>query len=157
MIKIKKNNHKSFNFPSFTMKKQISGNVEFIGDFYYHIEKQKDSNKLIGLSDNFFHHQDSIRLGWRWSLEKGKIEIVVIIYSNKIRSIIPIDFIEENLKYDFKIEILNGYYKVNFNEIVRYFTRTSKWSCLRYKLNPYFGGITKAPKDFSFIINFEYL
>jgi hypothetical protein len=43
----------------------IEGYVPFSSNFEYKIDKQGDTNKLIGLSDSYFHHINSIRIGWR--------------------------------------------------------------------------------------------
>jgi hypothetical protein len=49
----------------FTTKKVLIGKATFLGDFSYDIgaKHQKDSNKLIGLSDSWHHHISSIRKG----------------------------------------------------------------------------------------------
>ena len=88
IYKISKGNHKSKIIPSLTFKSKISGLVCFKGDFSYDIGKeQKDTNKILGLSDSWHHHINSIRLGWRWSNEYNCIEIMTIQYKNKVRII----------------------------------------------------------------------
>lgn len=150
---IKKGKHYSdVIMPKFRVN-QISGIVKFIGDFEYHIDKQKDTNKLIGLSDSYYHHVDSIRIGWRWSEVANKLEIMTILYRDSKRSIEHLCYVEDmNKEYDFEIKILSDYYLVIFNKTCVFIDRTSNWCFPRFVLKPYFGGTTKSPKNFKFDI-----
>lgn len=152
---IKKGNHRSRWFPKFTTKKVLIGKITFIGDFSYDIgsKHQKDSNKICGLSDNFSHHQDSIRLGWFWDSIINKIAIVGIHYKNGKRSIKRITSVEANKEYSFTISIDKNCYLASFNGEYLLFERSSKWNFLRYYLFPYFGGKERAVKDFKILIN----
>lgn len=151
---IKKGNHRSRWFPKFTTKKVLIGKVTFIGDFSYDIgsKHQKDSNKICGLSDNFSHHQDSIRLGWFWDSIINKIAIVGIHYKDGKRSIKRITSVEANKEYSFTISIDKNCYLASFNGEYLLFERSSKWCLPRVILNPYFGGKISAPKDLKFNI-----
>lgn len=152
---IKNGSHRSRWIPSFTFKNNISGKIRFLSDMSYKINKQKDTNKLIGISDGWHHHKNSIRIGWRYN---DGLEIMVITYTGGKRTIESLGYVSPNKEYFFRIQLFNGVYAVHFvssdNEI-RYSTlmdRTSKWSFLRYKLFPYFGGTEKAPKEFNISI-----
>ena len=71
---IKKGCHRAGWFFGLTQKNRISGKIKFLGDVSYRMPLQKDTNKIIGLADNWHHHKDSCRLGWRWNLIEEKIE-----------------------------------------------------------------------------------
>lgn len=157
---IKKGNHYSRWFPSFTFSKRTSGLIIFKGDFSYSINSQKDTNKLVGLSNAWHHHKSSIRIGWRWNLEKNCLEIMLIVYENWERKITNICSISsEDLTKN-----TNFYYSIEFdkaqfsNEDIctvffgnsKTILKTPKYRFIRYFLFPYFGGINKAPKDFYF-------
>jgi hypothetical protein len=143
---INKGKHRSTLIPTFTIKDSINGVFTFIDGYQYSIPKQKDSNKLIGLSDNWLHHIDSVRIGWRYNPRYPEmVEIVAIIYNNSKRSIFPITHIEPNKKHYFSIEILDEYYKIKINKTVVAARRTSSFDFVRYQLNPYFGGDLASP------------
>lgn len=157
--KIKKGNHYSTFFPRITFTNRLKGTAEFVGDFSYAIEKQKDTNKLIGLSDNWFHHLDSIRIGWRWNAKRNGIELMSIQYKDSIRDIQFITFLPkeegESIKFEYELGIQKDNYFIRINQTKVIILRTSKWNSLRVILQPFFGGTTPAPKDFIFKINQE--
>ena len=149
---IKKGCHISNFFPNLTFSSKINGFVTFEGDFSYEIEKQKDTNKLIGLSDSWSHHKDSIRIGWRWDKKRECIELMSILYSGGNREIKPLLLLskDKDATISYEIEILPKKYKITINGGDYLIDRKSTWKFLRVKLQPYFGGTTVAPKDFSF-------
>lgn len=151
---IRKNMHRSRWFPKFTCKRVLIGSFTLIGDFSYDIgKKQTDSNKLIGLSDGWGHHKDSIRIGWRWNKIVKRVDIVGICYRGGKREIRTITRVDTNKKIPFTISIENNQYLIKVgNEFVT-FERSSKWSFIRYFLFSYFGGTKKSPKDFKFKID----
>lgn len=150
IFNIKKGKHSTWSLPVFTLKKNISGTFKFIEGFKYQIKKQKDSNKLIGLSDGLHHHYNSVRIGWRYNiLHPDMIEMVGIIYNNGKRSIFGITYVDPTKENSFSIEIIKGYYKIQINKTVVSAIRTSKWNFFRYRLNPYFGGDSPSPNNFS--------
>lgn len=151
-IEIKKGNHYCNKwFPSFTFKSKISGSFKFIGNFYYDIEKQEDTNKLVGLSDSLFgHHRDSIRIGWRYF--KDNIELMAVIYRKGKRTIVKLSETTTEKTNTYLIDANRDSYVVIVNGQYWFFDRTSHYNFLRYKLKPYFGGTTKAPKNFKFEI-----
>lgn len=150
IITIKKGKHYSFSFPSFDIMNEVSGFVKFVGDFEYNINKQGDTNKLIGLSDGFHHHQNSIRIGWRWDHKFDCIEVMSIVYNNGKREMSHLGYAFSDLNYFYKIKIHKYSYQVEFDTNKKEYYRTTKWNFIRYKLMPYFGGTTKSPKNFKF-------
>lgn len=154
---IDKGKHRSTLIPTFTIKDSITGVFTFINGYEYSIPKQKDSNKLIGLSDNWHHHLDSVRIGWRYNPKfPNMVEIVGIIYSNSVRSIFAITHVEPNKQHYFSIDILDNYYKIRINKSVVAAKRTSSWDFVRYQLKPYFGGTIPAPEKVSIDIKVKF-
>ena len=133
---IKQGNHTFFHLPRLTFKRKISGYFKFITD----IPETDYTNKIIGLSDNFHHHKDSVRLGFR-----GKVACA-IFYTNGFRTIIPICEWKEDEKNQFEIKIMNNYYSVKVNDNVVVHERSSNWILMRYRLSFYWGGKSPAPK-----------
>lgn len=150
-IKIKINSHRSFNLPRLRTN-CIKGTVVFCEDFEYIIDKQEDTNKLIGLSDSYYHMKNSIRIGWRWNTEYNKIEIRWLLHNNYNISSGFITFIESNVEYDYCIKINKSDYTIFINNNIVVIPRNNNWFLPRYVLYPYFGGNTKAPKEFNFKI-----
>jgi hypothetical protein len=153
--RIKKGNHYSTIIPHLKFGRTVAGTVKFIGDFFYELspEKQSDTNKLIGLSDNWSHHKDSIRIGWRCNDKIGKFQVMAIVYQNGHRTIKLIDEFAPNKQYFFQVSITNKNYIVIFNDKSIVFDRFSMWIGPRVILQPYFGGTEVAPKDFNFEFN----
>jgi hypothetical protein len=150
---INKNTHKSFRFPRLTFERKIVGQFNFLSGYDYEIDNQKDTNKLIGISDDIHHHSNSIRIGWRYFNEK--IEISAIVYSNKKRTITKITEVLPNTFYNFSIKIQKENYVININHDIEFIIeRKSKYRFIRYILFPYFGGKTKAPNKIQ--INLKY-
>ena len=151
---IKQGNHISNYIPKLTFSNSIKGFVTFEGDFSYTIEKQKDTNKLIGLSDNWSHHKDSIRIGWRWNTKSECLELMSILYSGGKREINSLMLLPKKNDVDvtvaYEVAILPKYYSITINGSNFLLKRTSSWCFVRVVLQPYFGGTTVAPKDFRF-------
>lgn len=147
VYKIKRGNHRAGWFFKLTRKNRISGTIKFLGDVSYYISLQKDTNKIVGLSDNWHHHKDSVRLGWRWNIIERKIEIMSIIYCRGKRTIKHLCFTEDNEDKEFEIMINKNNYILRFDTTIYIAPRRSKWSWIRYHLWPFFGGKEKAPKN----------
>lgn len=143
---IKPNSHYSSIIPKIVCNNYIKGTIAFLNDVEYEITRQGDTNKIIGLSDNFSHHKDSIRLGWRYY--KGKRQIMTIAYVKGKRSISYLCDFEVGIKYSFYIGIFDGFYHVVFHGNFKTIDRRSNWNYTRLLLKPYFGGKQKAPKEF---------
>lgn len=152
--KIKRGNHYSTIIPRIKLGRTIGGTVKFIGNFAYDIgEKQSDTNKVIGLSDNWHHHKDSVRIGFRFNKKLLKYQAMAIVYENGFRTICYLCEFMTNKEYKFEIRITKNSYQVWFNGKHAIFDRTSKWFGPRVILQPYFGGTEVAPKDFKFEFN----
>lgn len=151
---IKEGNHyPNLTFPLFRFTRVLEGTFILEGDFSYEILKQYDTNKLIGLSDGFHHHLNSIRLGFRWSTKEAKTQLMTIRYENGKRTIESFDFILSDTLYYFRIEIRRNHYIVSLNNKTITLPRQSNWFFPRIVLKPFFGGTTSAPKNFKFKIN----
>ena len=151
-LTIKKGKHRSnWWLPKLTFKSVIVGKVTFLDDHEYDIGKyQKDSNKICGLSDNFSHHMDSIRLGWRYNSIVKRIDLVGICYNGGKREIKTITRVDANKEISFLISIERDKYLVAVGDSFVPFDRSSRWNFLRYYLKLYFGGKSKSPKDLKF-------
>ena len=139
---------------------QVRAHYKFENNCAYYIgEDQSDVNKLLGLSFGF-HHNNSIRLGWRF--HDGRIEICGYLYRDGIRkSTIPITSIpieqaefDVRLKYNSRlgtisVELLQGD-KVIGADVWQY-TYPCKGSVWSYGLGLYFGGNRTAPHDMTII------
>ncbi len=154
---IKKGRHRcNILLPKITRKTKFEGYFKFKGDVSYNIgRKQTDSNKIFGLSDNWHHHWDSIRIGWGWNSVLKIIDIVVISYVDEKREIKVITRVNSGELVDFEINITDSEYQLIINGIEHKVNRTSCWSLPRYLLLPYFGGEVKAPKDFNIELRIE--
>lgn len=120
-----------------------------------------DINKLFGWGyANGGHHQDSVRFGWNYNNNTGRVALYAYCYVNGERimkwlcEILPhrkvlcmIDKIGNT--YSFTIcDPLNTYYVYAGLDI--HFDHNKK---LAYKLGCYFGGNNTAPHDIKILIN----
>lgn len=118
-------------------------------------KNQEDINKLMGFSDcNSLHHENSVRFGWRYSLEKDLVEIFSYSYTNGALSYQHMGdvAIDETVRYQIQI-IDNKFHLLLNGEVEQEVERGA--SCdvgLYYKLYPYFGGDEKSPHDISIFI-----
>lgn len=155
IITIKKDKHRCDKIIPIIKINTVEGYVLFSCNFEYNILKQEDTNKLVGLSDSYFHHINSIRIGWRWSLKENKIEIMSILYRDSKRYIEHFCFIDDvEMYFKFKILVTKNTYELEFGEFNKTIIRENNWFLPRYVLFPYFGGTTLAPKDFIFNMEF---
>jgi hypothetical protein len=148
---IKPNSHYSSIIPKIVCKNYIKGTITFLNDVEYQITRQGDTNKIIGLSDNWNHHKDSIRLGWRYY--KGKRQIMTIAYVKGKRSISYLCDFEIGVEYDFWIGIYDRKYNLSFNGVFASIHRYSTWNYPRLLLKPYFGGKETTNKEFKIKID----
>ena len=123
---------------------------------------QYDINKLFGISYGF-HHRNSARFGWRWDLDKDKIEILAYVYKNGKRineweqdiHIAYIDFFEF---YEMEIQKNKNEYiftlkKDSDKKVYKKLIKSRAKCFFSYELFPYFGGNKKAPHDISISFN----
>jgi len=154
LYRIKIGSHGSSWIPSITFRESISGSFSFLGDFEYVIDSQEDTNKLVGLSDGWTHHKNSIRIGWRWN---NGLELMTIVYRNGVREIKSMGYIEANKKYKYQIQIFDDFYGIKVTSgdttYAELLDRSTKWNFIRVVLKPYFGGKNKAPKSFDILLD----
>lgn len=159
-FKIKKGNHYcNPTIPILTLKHEISGVICF-QDINYDIDRNyiKDTNKIIGLSNNWNHHKDSVRIGWRKNIDdeseySNAIEIMVTYYENGKRTIIPLTTTKPTAIDSYKIKITENSYVVRYNEAEVSIPINKKQFPIHYVCKPFFGGDAVAPKDFNFEIS----
>lgn len=158
-FRIQKGNHYcNPTIPMLTLKHEISGVVSF-RDLYYAVDKKyiKDTNKIIGLSNNWHHHKDSVRIGWRINQDltgyNDSIEIMVTYYENGKRVIIPLTTTKPISVDQYKIEITRDSYVVRYNEAEVSIPIDTKRFPIHYVCRPFFGGNAVAPQNFNFEIS----
>jgi hypothetical protein len=150
-------------------RKYFAWNVLFTESCRYNLgpEDQGDTNKLVGIGYLIgwfrpantpwwklwaYHHKDSARFGWRYSIEQAKIEILAYCYVNKERIIQPIGFFEIGKWY--RIELYTSMlsylfmlFENNGDEIADVKIKHSNKKKLQYRLGIYFGGNKPVPWD----------
>lgn len=118
-------------------------------------KNQKDINKLMGFSDcNSLHHENSVRFGWRYSLEKDLVEIFSYAYTNGVVGYQHMGDVAIDETSHYQIQIIEDKFYLLLNgEIGQEVQRGSNCDAgLYYKLFPYFGGDETAPHDISIYI-----
>lgn len=118
-------------------------------------DNQYDINKLIGFSDcNSLHHENSIRFGWRYSIEKNNIEIFAYAYSNAVMNFHYMGDVAIDETAYYQIQITDHAFVLQLNgEVSLEIERTANCDKgLYYMLFPYFGGDEVAPHDVSIFI-----
>lgn len=167
-FKIKKNSHYSgLHINPFINKSELLCKVIFNETCKYNLETidQLDFNKLIGLSFGL-HHNNSIRIGWRYDNINNKIEICPYIYylGNKPKGweVPVISYINLNEQYYFKIKRTHDKYIIevlaNTTDLISYYEfpiTSSSIPKFGYVLYPYFGGNRKAPHDIEIEIDYH--
>jgi hypothetical protein len=155
-VTIRRGKHTFFKIPRLTFSRKIEISFRLVGDFSYvrdFPENQKDTNKIFGISDSFYHRKDSIRIGFRYL--NNNLELMAYYYNNGVRKSEKIQNIETDMDYLVKIKITDNSYLIEFDSKEHLFPRTSRWKFLRYLLYPYFGGQEKAKKDLTFRIEYK--
>lgn len=159
IFEIKKGKHRSFlklKFPFFTINNSKKFNICLIGDHKYKFMSKSDqikTNKIVGLSDSYYHRINSIRVGFRYY--NDKFDLMAYYYNNGKHYAEVIGEIYENIEFSIEIKITKYNYIIIFNNIEYKFNRTSKWFLPRYFTYPYFGGNLPTPKDIK--IKVEYI
>ncbi len=147
MEKIKKNTHKRWRFPRLTCKNSVRGAFQLNTD----IPETEYTSKIVGLSDNWHHHKDSVRIGIR--KKNGQIKAYGIFYISGQREIVEICDIEVGKINWFNIFIADDTYFIEVNDKTVENIRTSNYNFIRYTLFPYWGGKEKAPTDIEINLN----
>lgn len=121
-------------------------------------EDQDDINKLFGFSEaNSFHHDNSARFGWRYSIEKDRIEIFSYVYSDGIRSYQHITDVAIDETVAYSIHIYPDSYIFSVKDVTSEVERNiDQDRGLYYLLFPYFGGDQVAPHDIHIYIKEEF-
>lgn len=155
--KIKQGRHRAYplSLGIHTGKTSESYEVIFDESCRYELdsENQEDWNKLVGWSYGL-HHQNSIRIAWRYNKESDKIQLALYIYENGIRIIKESgnfydinELIRLELFHSYShITLMTGNYNANtwINAYKTKLTTKPKWG---YNLGCYFGGNMESPKD----------
>jgi hypothetical protein len=146
-VKIPSGKHKRFSVPKLTTSKRHRRVVTFTPSCRYDIkEDQLDWNKLFGVGFFPHHHKTSYRFGWRYNLDKGKIEISVYYYIKGEKFSEKVFEVRVNHPYIFEIERSEDeiVWRINTLEVWRV---KGPWQKIGYQLNEYFGGNRTAPHD----------
>lgn len=158
IFSIKKGKHKDFlklKFPFLTLEKTKKFNICLLGDHKYKFINKSDqikTNKLVGLSDSYYHRRNSIRVGFRYY--NSKFELMAYYYNNGNHYSEVIGEIQENVDFIVEIKIFKNKYLIIFNGVEYSFNRTSKWFLPRYYTYPYFGGELPTPKDIKIKVDY---
>lgn len=111
---------------------------------------QADVNKLFGFADcNNFHHDNSVRFGWRWNLDSSRVEILGYAYVDSKRVISDkIWIIEIDKPYTYTIILADDHYELSLNNETILMPRGNTCDTGGYYLLwPYFGGDEVSPHD----------
>lgn len=161
LIKIKKGRHYSNEFrPKFFFKYPYSvrKKIMFTNSCKYVLNKQDqfDVNKLFGIGLSLRHHQNSIRVGWRYSPTLDKIILSAYDYNFGDRSNFQLErLVNIGEIVDIELRLNKGInsYSIYVNEkkecTIQY-AFPFKYN-IKTKLGFYFGGNNKAPHDIEII------
>lgn len=152
---IKKGQHNSGIHLSIHFKKEIEMKRQVLFDesCEYNIQNddQEDVNKLFGVSFGL-HHKNSARFGWRWSVDKRKIEILTYTYIDGVRDFVSLQFVDlnETLTLTLIAKADTYYFKIGTSELLINKNISPSYG---YFLYPYFGGNKVAPHNIIININ----
>lgn len=156
---IHKGKHRAWppSFGLFYDKQRMEKVVEFDSTAKYDLSSidNNDINKLFGWGYlKGLHHTDSVRFGWNWNQEIGKVNLFAYCYVNRLRLMIPICTVNINYKYLLQIDKIGKKYTLsvldagmmyrNYGSMDIMFTHKKKFS---YRLGCFFGGNNPAPHD----------
>ena len=165
---IKKGRHYSLPlFPRFHWKKdtytyKLSVSPLNMYEYVSGSPKSEQINKLVGIVDGFFVHDNSFRLGWRCN-DLGKVDLFAYYYINgnrpslgNIESDCYLGTVEFGEEFFFSILMLKN--KVSFMTTIRNEVKTKSISYkpkskIRCGLKPYNGGRETYDNNFYFYIS----
>lgn len=158
---IEEGNHSpnGFNFGFHSKGKTLQKKVIFYPDCIYDLNdpaNQKDINKAYGYTQSLFSNANSGRLGWRWSIEKQKIEMMgyVHIDGRDIKeweaNLFICDINPGQVLDTFVSDIPGDKYLFRVND--SYLEVKRKGSGTGYMEFPYFGGDIPAPHKINILI-----
>jgi hypothetical protein len=125
----------------------------FFHDSCFYLEASDDKydiNKLVGLSAYFFHHIESVRIGFRTNTKDITLmDLFLYAYDDKTRmKEVFICSVAATEWFSFKVEIRPESFVATVNGIERQVARTrANTSEVKYLLFPYYGGNQKAKQD----------
>ncbi len=120
-----------------------------------HNENQHDINKLMGFADaNNMHQDNSIRFGWCYNLETGKVDIFGYAYLDGERFYKRITDVAvgETAQYDIYLTDESYELTVNGTHDLSIPRKVKNNRGIYYMLFPYFGGNEVAPHDINIFI-----
>lgn len=133
--------------PWFIFRKRVVATVAFHPSCKYLLgADQSDWNKLIGIGFFPHHQRNSYRFGWRYSPERGMVEIGAYWYQEGQRMDYAICHVPFNRMIRFSLHYQDGLIIWKVGEDAGHITRGA-WPWLGYKLGPWFGGNRPAPHD----------
>lgn len=147
---IRQNTHAPFRMPVLLINpKKISYNVMFTPSCRYQLgdDDQADINKLFGIGYFPSHKMHSVRIGWRWDEQAGKIELLAYGRKDWYMKYKPIGHVETGQWVKMEIHQKWGEYhdiKIDGMPTATIYVSPNP---VGYLLRPYFGGNKKAPHD----------
>lgn len=124
-------------------KKKFSWSVLFYPTCRYVPDVEHDTNKLIGFGFLPGHHKNSARFGWRYDMTRDQIELLAYVYSDSVRSIQSIGFVDFGTLHRLVIRQQGSQYE--FSAAGNVVTMKGCSKRFKYGLWPYFGGNYPAP------------
>jgi hypothetical protein len=118
-----------------------------------HSDDNADVNKLFGIGYFWNHKTDSVRFGWNFNRDNGRISLFAFTHVNGVMDFIKLCDINRGVWYDLSIEVMQDRYYFGVNNAatglpitlpVNFVKKTHhKHWC--YLLHPLFGGNQPAP------------
>ena len=148
-ITIRKGTHAPFRFPQLLIQPRIlKYRFMFTDSCRYDIGEndQADVNKLFGIGYFPSHKITSVRVGWRWDIQAGKIELLAYYRWTYGMQFKPIGHVDTNQWINMEIIQTWEYHEINIQDMPKT-TVFIEPSPVGYLLRPYFGGNQTAPHD----------
>lgn len=148
--------------PALVRPTEVSFKATLHENTAYDLNGKNQVNKLFGFSDcSDDHHENSARIGWIYI--DGKMFVLPYSYANGVRNYKldePLGEVQLGKAYEYSIAISGENYIFKFkNEQGEWVEKTHPRGCsgtneLRYLLQPWFGGETKAPHHMTIDVEF---
>lgn len=161
---VQKGNHYSAHLPEFHF-----GITRLVFDFIFDDScvynhngiDQFDWNKVYGLGFGLNHHKNSYRVGSRWDLASGRMELGHYYYNNYVRSFPTMCSVELNQQCNSYISLdkrsntiwnticvfVDGREEIIYSDGINFdFKGVPSWGLM---LDPYFGGNKVAVRDYN--------
>lgn len=163
---IKKDHHYSTHFlRPYILKDKVEFAFKLSSNcsYFFGNENDSDINKLFGVSFGY-HHNNSIRIGWRWNQFEKCFEILPYIYKNgqripewqdKIYGCITKINADEAAYCSIEINDTNFIITIiKLDSVDSVLIPKPKLTKFGYYLYPYFGGQEKAPHDMDIYLEY---